>query len=466
MHLVATAGSLVCSECDHAIPEGSSCISEMPEQLHELNSVGPGVFRHFHARCEECQTGRSCYRVHASRQAATTAQKRTDCTYCGLPISAGEQVLRESFLVLNEETGAEGYEKVGQGLAGLPNAPLKAVRFSDLSPGLRWKFRTAGLGNGRGIRTPAQAEAFFLRSVPASVRSLGERAVWRFLKGKHASHVESVANAPSKARAPGNVVWESWKGNIRRGPRNMTRMQRLSVTASNGAHAAGVVAKSAASSAARGGAFAAALETLVSVPENAIHVRKGTKTKEDAAKDVAKDVSKAGIAGGAVAGGVAVAAAMGAGPLLATAGPVLGGVGFGVFAFSSVRRIQRAIVHGQDDQSLGWVHLRFHAERSDSEVSVSCYDAFASAVDRECNLHEPEDGVPTEAAKHTFLASVWQEDDWYVAQAAGVGVASQGRSVEEALANLREVLELHFEPPVATASPRTHRIEVSKQEPR
>ena len=48
--------------------------------------------------------------------------------------------------------------------------------------------------------------------------------------------------------------------------------------------------------------------------------------------------------------------------------------------------------------------------------------------------------------KRTFTASVWQEDDWYVAQAIEVDVASQGKSVAEALANLQEAIELHFEP--------------------
>ena len=67
----------------------------------------------------------------------------------------------------------------------------------------------------------------------------------------------------------------------------------------------------------------------------------------------------------------------------------------------------------------------------------------------------------TETAERVFMASVWQEDDWYVAQAVGVDIASQGRSVDDALANLREALELHFEPPVATATPQLHRIEIA-----
>ena len=62
--------------------------------------------------------------------------------------------------------------------------------------------------------------------------------------------------------------------------------------------------------------------------------------------------------------------------------------------------------------------------------------------------------------KRVFTASVYREGVWYVAQALDVDVASQGESVEEALANLREALELHFEPPVATQSPQMRHIEV------
>ena len=55
--------------------------------------------------------------------------------------------------------------------------------------------------------------------------------------------------------------------------------------------------------------------------------------------------------------------------------------------------------------------------------------------------------------KRPFTASVWQEGAWFVAQCLEVDVASQGQTVEEALANLREALELHFEPPHATLAP-------------
>lgn len=45
----------------------------------------------------------------------------------------------------------------------------------------------------------------------------------------------------------------------------------------------------------------------------------------------------------------------------------------------------------------------------------------------------------------TLTAAVVKDDGWYVARCLEVEVASQGESIDEALANLREALELFFE---------------------
>jgi predicted RNase H-like HicB family nuclease len=45
----------------------------------------------------------------------------------------------------------------------------------------------------------------------------------------------------------------------------------------------------------------------------------------------------------------------------------------------------------------------------------------------------------------TLTAAVHQEDDWYVARCLELDVASQGDSLEQALANLREAVELYLE---------------------
>jgi predicted RNase H-like HicB family nuclease len=57
-----------------------------------------------------------------------------------------------------------------------------------------------------------------------------------------------------------------------------------------------------------------------------------------------------------------------------------------------------------------------------------------------------------------FTSTLTQEGDWYVAQCLEVDVASQ--SEDEALANLREALELYFEPPTPTVKPQVRAIEV------
>jgi predicted RNase H-like HicB family nuclease len=62
--------------------------------------------------------------------------------------------------------------------------------------------------------------------------------------------------------------------------------------------------------------------------------------------------------------------------------------------------------------------------------------------------------------KRPFAATVWREGDWYVSQCLEVDVASQGETEAEALENLKEALELHYESPRATRPPKVRMIEV------
>lgn len=62
--------------------------------------------------------------------------------------------------------------------------------------------------------------------------------------------------------------------------------------------------------------------------------------------------------------------------------------------------------------------------------------------------------------KRPFAATVWREGKWYVSQCLELDVASQGETEEEALLNLKEALELHFEPLQATRPPKVRMIEV------
>ena len=44
-----------------------------------------------------------------------------------------------------------------------------------------------------------------------------------------------------------------------------------------------------------------------------------------------------------------------------------------------------------------------------------------------------------------FSAVIEREDEWYVSLCPELDVASQGKSIEEALANLKEAVELYLE---------------------
>ena len=59
----------------------------------------------------------------------------------------------------------------------------------------------------------------------------------------------------------------------------------------------------------------------------------------------------------------------------------------------------------------------------------------------------------------TASVYVYKEGDWYLAQALEVDVASQGETVDDALANLREAVELRFEPPLPTSVPHLRQSE-------
>lgn len=48
-------------------------------------------------------------------------------------------------------------------------------------------------------------------------------------------------------------------------------------------------------------------------------------------------------------------------------------------------------------------------------------------------------------ATQTLTAVIHQEESWYVAECPEVGTASQGKTLEEAVANLKEATELYID---------------------
>ncbi len=61
-----------------------------------------------------------------------------------------------------------------------------------------------------------------------------------------------------------------------------------------------------------------------------------------------------------------------------------------------------------------------------------------------------------------LTAAITQEGAWFVARCLEVEVASQGRSAEESLANLREALELYFEDEPLPQNPSHPQIQLLK----
>ena len=221
-----------CRGCGHTIPGGQRSLADIPGQ------------KPLHIICYECEPARLCYPLRFASHTPFTAQEKVECASCVHPIPEGEDVLRASIFVGDAERWRETQGKAGGGIAAALNTPApKPASFGDLSAKMKGKFRTAGLGNGRGVRTASEVDQFFRRSVPRTVRNMGPKAVKEFVKGKQASHIESVANAPGKAKSVGNILWESSKRNGRRGSANMSRAGRFYTHAKNRMDAARIAAK-------------------------------------------------------------------------------------------------------------------------------------------------------------------------------------------------------------------------------
>ena len=76
-----------------------------------------------------------------------------------------------------------------------------------------------------------------------------------------------------------------------------------------------------------------------------------------------------------MAAGTTAAVALGAGPALATAAPVLVPVGLGIFAVSAGSRIWKAWKDG-----LKRMELHFHSGCLDNKAAGNCYQDFANWV--------------------------------------------------------------------------------------
>ena len=270
---------------------------------------------------------------------------------------AFHQSCRESFKSLDDRPrnlGEDADAWAQAAAAGAWGAFLtlqKAVpSFSDLPPAMKAKFAAAGM---HGAWRPVDvADEFFREGIPFPVRNLGEEAVFTFVDGKHASHIEAVANAPGRMMDAANIVWERARDNLARGAADMTPLELAKANALNALDATGIVMTEALQTAAVAGCIGMALEGVVSVTENLIYVYKDEMTPQQGGRRVLKDMLKKGKAAAIGGAGMTVVVALGAGPALATAAPVLVTVGGVLYVVSAYSRIKTALDSAEQQPEL------------------------------------------------------------------------------------------------------------------
>ena len=362
MWQVVAGEGLKCNECRHEIPSEAMCISQMPSELPD--GFLRGKFENFCIDCKDCEAAatdpdsdlHSCY--ERSLDHWYTPRARTSvleiCAGCGDDIPEKTWALVQKFYAWPEsegeaETGsADAPDELGgispSVITGLAPGDAPA-HWSNLSAKTRWRFRTGGLGRGLGSRSPRMAQRVYEKEVPRFIRNMDEPAVRAYLKGKHFSHRISVRSAPGNARAPANVVLEKASANLTRGSRNMSSAGLAAAKKSQRISAIKVAGKSVARDSAKAGAFAAAAEAAISVPENLLHYRRGRKTGGQAVKDTAKSTASAVAIGVATTGAAKVVAMAGVGLTLGAFGTPVMIAGGLVFAGTAIRRVHKAAKH-------------------------------------------------------------------------------------------------------------------------
>ena len=382
--MIAEPG-LRCAECRHTIQPGRLCLSELPEETPA--GVSRGDFKNYCIGCPECwRHGKhACYvqYLDSGRNTGTTPRS-LPCARCGLRIGSGEKARvdiyyewpeaitetasnRSTVSDIGTATTAAGIDML---IRGVPSGS-----FDSLSDSLQDKFRNAGLGGERGVRTLAEAQNFYHDSSPYSIRNLGTSAIDRYLEDKHASHIQSVHNAPHLAKESSNILWENSRDNLSRQAENMTWLDQLEVHRTNAFDASNIVFRDCLTSAAMTALYAGLLEAPVATIENYIHYQKGRKTGEEAIKDAAASIAKRAatgfVVGFAVTGAVAL---LSAGPLLITVAPILMPIGFALYGYSALKRIRNALAGGLPLNQVGTYfcsprcHTKFAYEMGESAL--------------------------------------------------------------------------------------------------
>ena len=281
-HVIAEE-DMRCTECSHKIPSGTECLSQMPPEMPE--NVRRRKYENFCITCTECNAGtrkpglraRPCYMRQLDHRYVHEEDTRepVPCGHCGEIIPEGTWAVAQKLYAWPDSEVETEFEcrspahdsGIAAGIAVKPSG----VGWDGLSPETQRSFQTRGLGRGLEPRSPVMAQRLYEKSIPKAVRNAGEGAVLDFIKGKDASHIRSVSNAPSQAKQPSNIILEKSNTNRARGSKNMTAAE------------------------------VAATEAPIAGAENFFHWKRSRKSGEQAVKNTAKKIIVAGMVGAGLA---------------------------------------------------------------------------------------------------------------------------------------------------------------------
>ena len=146
--------------------------------------------------------------------------------------------------------------------------------------------------------------------------------------------------------------------------------------------------------------------------------------------------------------------------------------GFGIAGFQYLRMLFGADTTKPDVHIIGFLSellnrrvsaveaLRLLEAASESVgLSVRDVDTYIWQIRARGEQNVAGANVVRQMKTQTFTASIWRENNWFIAQCLEVDIASQGQSEEEALINLAEALELYFEPPQPSFKPVIRKFE-------
>lgn len=372
-----------CTECAHVIPSGAACLSQAPPSLPKSRSRSE--YWNYCVECMDCDADAPpCYvRWLDHRYEHAETPEADACRYCGDSIPARTLTAAQRLYDWPALDPRHGHDPAAGPVTATTESnrgPVSAVAaatikpgpadWHSLSPDLQRRFVYRGLGRGLKPRSPAMAQRLYEKEIPGSIQRLGERAVRHFMNGKHFSHVKSVANSPSRARAPSNVILEDAGRNLARGSQNMTGAEREAARSAARVSTIKTGARAAGHGAARAGLVAAVAEAAVSIPENALHYRRGRKSRRRATKDAATSTAAAGGIGFVIAAGAKTSVMAG----LRLPGPVGASllIGGGALALGSAAlRIARAARSDLDEYRIFFCNHERCMSRFAREVAMT-----------------------------------------------------------------------------------------------